>query len=171
MYSACAPEVMRQRPMSDSCSFQWKVRVYYHHTDAGGVVYHGTYLDFMEAARIELLHALGLDIAELAAEPGVVFMVYGLAVDYHKPARLNDELVVTAAIARLGRVRLEFDQRVLRGSELLVSAKVKAACVSPRTFKPMPVPVGLREKVQQGTSDLGDLHGGVPPCSGATSNV
>ena len=136
-------------PRWDGRTFAWPVRVYYHHTDAGGVVYHGTYLDFMEAARIELLHALGFDLAELAAREDVLFIVYGLAVDYHKPARLNDRLMVTATIGRVGGVRLEFDQRVLRGEELLVSAKVKAACVRPGTYKPVPVPAGLREKAQQ----------------------
>jgi acyl-CoA thioester hydrolase len=50
-------------PRWDGRTLAWPVRVYYHHTDAGGVVYHGTYLDFMEAARIELLHALGFDLA------------------------------------------------------------------------------------------------------------
>jgi len=135
--------------MRGGATFNWKVRVYYHHTDAGGVVYHGTYLDFMEAARIELLHALGFDLARLAAEERVLFMVYALALDYHKPARLNDELTVTATIARVGRVRLEFDQRVLRGAELLVSAQVKAACVHPQTLKPVAVPSRLREKTEQ----------------------
>ena len=128
-------------------TFSWPVRVYYHHTDAGGVVYHGTYLDFMEAARIELLQGLGLDLAELATREAVLFMVYGLAVDYHKPARLNDRLVVTAGIVRMGGVRLEFDQRVLRGDELLVAARVKAACVHARTFKPVPVPASLRDRM------------------------
>ena len=136
-------------PRWDGRTLSWPVRVYYHHTDAGGVVYHGTYLDFMEAARIELLHALGFDLAELAGRAGVLFIVYGLAVDYHKPARLNDRLTVTATIARIGGARLEFDQRVRRGDELLVSARVKAACVHPGTYKPVPLPAGFREKAQQ----------------------
>ena len=55
-------------PRWDGRTLHWPVRVYYHHTDAGGVVYHGTYLDFMEAARIELLAAIGFDLAELAAK-------------------------------------------------------------------------------------------------------
>jgi acyl-CoA thioester hydrolase len=135
-------------PQRDGRSFVHPVRVYYHHTDAGGVVYHGTYLDFMEAARIELLNALGFDLAELAAKEHVLFMVYRLEVDYHKPAQLNDSLRVSAAIARVGRVRLDFEQRVRRGHELLVSALVKAACVHPRTFKPVALPEGLRHKLQ-----------------------
>jgi len=136
-------------PLSESDTFDWKVRVYYHHTDASGVVYHGTYLDFMEAARIELLHALGLNLTRLASDHHVLFVVYRLAVDYHRPARLNDELTVTATIVRAGGVRLEFDQRVLRGRELLVSARVHAACVDPRTLKPVALPPGLKAKTQQ----------------------
>jgi acyl-CoA thioester hydrolase len=134
--------------MAEPLTHEWQVRVYYHHTDAGGVVYHGTYLDFMEAARIELLHALGLDLARMAAEDAVLFLVYGLAVDYHKPARLNDLLTVSATIVRMGGVRVDFEQRVMRGEELLVSAKVKAACVHPRTFKPVAVPAALKEKTR-----------------------
>jgi acyl-CoA thioester hydrolase len=136
-------------PRWDGRTLSWPVRVYYHHTDAGGVVYHGTYLDFMEAARIELLHALGFDLAELAGRGGVLFIVYALAVDYHRPARLDDQLTVTATIARLGGARLEFDQRVQRGDELLVSARVKAASVHPETYKPVPLPAGFREKAQR----------------------
>ncbi|HKC44701.1 MAG TPA: tol-pal system-associated acyl-CoA thioesterase [Burkholderiales bacterium] len=136
-------------PRWDGRTLSWPVRVYYHHTDAGGVVYHGTYLDFMEASRTELLHALGFDLAELAHRDAVQFIVYSLAVDYHKPARLNDRLTVTAAFARVGGARIEFDQRVMRGDELLVSAKVKAACVHPATYRPVAVPEALREKLQR----------------------
>jgi acyl-CoA thioester hydrolase len=144
------PERLMQRaaaPGWDGTTLRWPVRVYYHHTDAGGVVYHGTYLDFMEAARIELLGALGLDLAELAAREAVLFIVYRLEAEYHRPARLNEHLTVTAAIARVGGVRLEFEQRVLRGDELLVAAKVKAACVHRDSYKPVPLPARLREKL------------------------
>jgi acyl-CoA thioester hydrolase len=133
----------------DGRTYAWPVRVYYHHTDAGGVVYHATYLDFMEAARTELLHALGFDLAELVERHAVLFMVYHLAVDYCKPARLNEVLRVTAAIAHAGRVRIDFDQRVLRGDEVLVSARVKAACVHPQTFKPVALPEALKGKLQR----------------------
>ena len=136
-------------PGWDGTTLRWPVRVYYHHTDAGGVVYHGTYLDFMEAARIELLGALGLDLAELAAKEAVLFIVYRLEAGYHRPARLNEHLTVTAAIARVGGVRLEFEQRVLRGDELLVAAKVKAACVHRDTYRPVPLPARLRERLER----------------------
>ena len=140
-----APRALIDR-LGPVCSLP--VRIYYHHTDAGGVVYHGRYLDFMEAARIELLNGLGFDLAELAARDHVLFMVYRLEVDYHKPARLNDLLTVVASIARVGRVRLDFDQQVRRGGELLVAAKVLAACVDPRTFRPAALPKRLRLQLQ-----------------------
>lgn len=126
----------------------WPVRVYYHHTDAGGVVYHGTYLDFFEAARIELLHALGFDLAEMAETRQAMFIVYRMKVDYHKPARLNDQLVVMAEIERVGPARVIFGQRVLRGPELLVSATVEAACVHPQSFRPVPLPDELKERLK-----------------------
>lgn len=140
-----APRALTDGP-GPACSLP--VRIYYHHTDAGGVVYHGRYLDFMEAARIELLNGLGLDLAELAARDHALFMVYRLEVDYHKPARLNDLLTVGASIARVGRVRLDFDQQVRRGDELLVAGKVLAACVDPRTFRPTALPERLRLQLQ-----------------------
>jgi acyl-CoA thioester hydrolase len=128
--------------------FSWPVRVYYQHTDAGGIVYHGVYLDFMEAARTELLRAPGFELAHLAVEEQILFIIHRIIVDYHRPARLNDQLTVTAAIARAGHVRLEFDQRVLREHELLVVGRVRLACVDARTLKPAVMPADLREKVQ-----------------------
>ena len=72
-----------------------------------------------------------------------------MPVDYHRPARLNELLRVTATIAHAGRVRVDFDQRVLRGDETLVSARVKAACVHPQTFRPVALPETLRERFQK----------------------
>lgn len=114
-------------------------------------MYHGTYLDFFEAARIELLHALGFDLAEMAETRHAMFIVYRINVDYHKPARLNDQLLVTAEIGRVGRARVVFGQRVLRGAETpetLVSATIEAACVHPRTLKPVPLPDELRDRLE-----------------------
>ncbi len=125
-------------------TFALKQRVYYQHTDAGGVVYHARYLDFMEAARTELLESAGVQLAELAGEEPVFFIVYALSVDYHRPARLHDELVVSATVERLGRARVIFEQRVMRGDERLVSARVSVACVDARTYTPVPVPEAVR---------------------------
>ena len=103
--------------------FALEVRIYYQHTDAGGIVYHGRYLDFMEAARTEMLQSLGFDLAALAAGQGVLFIVHKAALEYRRPARLNDTLSVTAAAERIGRARVVFKQRVTRAGECLVEGE------------------------------------------------
>lgn len=126
-------------------AFSIPVRVYYQDTDAGGVVFHAQYLAFMERARSELLNALGLDLARFVAERGVLFMVHELAVRFHRPARLNDMLSVTAEIARIGAASLAFRQRVLRGAELLVEADVKLALVDRERGRPARMPGELEK--------------------------
>jgi acyl-CoA thioester hydrolase len=125
------------------------MRVYYQHTDAGGVVYHAAYLGFMEAARMEWLAARGVDVRALAANENAQLVVYSLSIQYHKPARVNDLLTVTADLVRLGRVRMEFDQRVLLGGDELVTAHVHAVCVQVQTLKPLPVPASLRDRLAE----------------------
>ena len=130
-------------------SFSWPQRVYYQHTDAGGVVYHGNYFDFMECARTELLQSLGFDLGHLARRDHVLFMVHSAQIAYHKPARLNDVLSVSARVSRVGRARLVFAQSVKRGEETLVSAELTLACVDARTQKAIGVPEAIRSKLEQ----------------------
>ena len=129
-------------------NFSWPVRVYYQHTDAGGVVYHGNYLDFMECARTELLQSLGFDLGHLARHDHLLFMVHSAQIAYHKPARLNDMLSVTAHVARIGRARLVFKQAVRRAAETLVSAEITLACVDARSGKPVAGPAAIRNKLE-----------------------
>ena len=130
-------------------SFSWPVRVYYQHTDAGGVVYHANYLDFMECARTELLQSLGLDLGHLARHEHLLFMVHSAQIAYHRPARLNDMLSVSARVSRVGRARLVFAQSVRRGAEALVSAELTLACVDARTQKAIGVPEAIRRKLEE----------------------
>jgi len=149
MSSATAP---RRRPPAsgggDGKVFSWPMRVYYQHTDAGGMVFHANYLSFMECARTELLHALGFDLGELARRDGVLFVVHSAQIAYHKPALLHDALSVTARVARLGRARMEFHQSVVRGGEVLASADLTLVCVDAGTHKPIGVPEAIREKLE-----------------------
>jgi len=132
-----------------SKNFSWPVRVYYQHTDAGGVVYHGNYLDFMECARTELLQSLGFDLGHLARRDHVLFMVHSAQIAYHKPARLNDMLSVSARVSRVGRARLVFAQSVKRGEETLVSAEITLACVDARTQRAIGLPGAIRRKLEE----------------------
>jgi acyl-CoA thioester hydrolase len=126
--------------------FQWRQRVYFHDTDAGGVVFHGNYLHFMEAARTEFLQSLGYGVNDLRASGEALFVVYSLKLNFLKPARLHDELLTSASLDEIGRARLHFDQQISRGGETLVSAKVHVACVDPISLKPKSLPPGLRQR-------------------------
>jgi tol-pal system-associated acyl-CoA thioesterase len=133
-----------------SAPFSWPMRVYYQHTDAGGMVFHANYLSFMECARTELLQSVGFDLGELARRDQVLFVVHSAQIAYHKPALLNDALTVTAKVARVSRARLEFEQSVRRGEEVLASARLTLACVSAKSHRLIPVPEPIR-KILQGT--------------------
>ncbi len=124
------------------------VRVYYQDTDAGGVVFHAQYLAFMERARTELLNAARIDLAKLAAEERILFLVYDLNARYHQPARLNDLLNVTAEVAKMGRASLVFHQRVERGPQLLVEANVTVALVDRDRMRPARMPKELEQALK-----------------------
>lgn len=132
--------------------FSWPCRVYYEDTDAGGVVYYVNYLKYMERARTERLRSLGFNQSELALQ-NVLFVVHSAQTRYHAPARLDDELSVTAQVTALKRARLEFAQQVRRCNDgvLLCEGSFVIACVSADSFKPRALPQTLLETFQ---SDL-----------------
>ena len=128
-----------------SKAFSIPVRVYYQDTDAGGVVFHAQYLAFMERARTELLNAARIELARLAEEKRVLFLVYDLKVRYLQPAKLNELLTVSAEVAKMGRASLVFHQRVERGTQLLVEADVTVALVNRDSMRPARMPRELEQ--------------------------
>jgi len=122
-----------------------QVRVYYQDTDAGGVVYHGQYLSFMERARSELLNAAGIDLAQFVERHGMLILVDQITIKYHLPARLNELLSVSAEVVKMGRASFVFRQRVERGAELLVEADVTLALVDRNRMKPARMPAELEQ--------------------------
>ncbi len=126
--------------------FVWPVRVYYQDTDAGGVVYHASYVNFMERARTEWLRTHGYSNAGLMKAFGVMFVVRTMKLDYLRPAELDDMLQVTAQVMEIGRSRLTLKQSVRRGDEILTEGEVHLVCVSRETFKPVRVPEALSSK-------------------------
>ncbi|OIO82543.1 MAG: tol-pal system-associated acyl-CoA thioesterase [Gallionellaceae bacterium CG1_02_60_948] len=135
--------------MSKHKVFHWPVRVYFQDTDAGGVVYHAAYVNFMERARTEWLRTFGYSNAGLMKELGVVFVVRSITLDYLKPALLDDLLTVTARIKEIGRSRVTLLQSVLRVKEVLTEGEVHLVCVNVQTFKPVSVPEVLRKQWDQ----------------------
>ena len=126
-----------------SAPFRIPVRVYYQDTDAGGVVFHGQYLSFMERARTELLNAARIDLAQLADKGRMIFLVYEARVRYVNPARLNELLSVSAEVARMGPASLVFRQRVERGAQLLAEADITLATVDRERMRPVRIPEEL----------------------------
>jgi acyl-CoA thioester hydrolase len=131
------------------------VRVYYEDTDAGGVVYHATYLKFLERGRTEWLRALGFEQDRLREEQGVLFVVRKLSIDYLRPARFNEQLLVTAAIAGHGRTSLDFEQRVLRfaNAEICCRAHVNVACIDPQRMRAVRIPDNVMNAIETETRD------------------
>ena len=111
-------------------SHQYKMRVYYEDTDAGGIVYYANYLRFAERARAELMRDLGVESSKLMRDDGVVLAVRRCNVDYINSAVLDDSLLVETALQRVGGASIEVLQTVHRFDEELVSMKVKLGCMS-----------------------------------------
>jgi acyl-CoA thioester hydrolase len=131
-------------------SFDWPVRVYYEDTDAGGIVYHASYLRFAERARTEWLRALGIVHADLLSRFGCLFAVRRCRIDFRRPARLDDALVVATSLIAARGARLELRQDVLRAGELLVGLDVELALLGPG-HRPARLPPDLRTALQSVT--------------------
>ena len=111
---------------------RFPVRVYFEDTDLSGIVYHASYLRFMERARSDMLRAAGID-QRAAFEAGEgVYAVANLSIRYARPAKLDDALVVSSRLMDYGAATCRIHQRVIRGGELLTDADVVAAYISPQ---------------------------------------
>lgn len=130
----------------DDGTHRLPVRVYWEDTDAGGIVYHASYIRFMERGRTEFLRAVGLDQSAMQALPTpVLIVVRRMAVDYLKPARLDDALTVETRITAMGGVRVEMVQAVRRGDAVLVAAEVTAATIG-ADGRPCRMPEAMRRR-------------------------
>ena len=131
---------MGNRGRKLSMQFEWPVQVYWEDTDAGGVVYHSQYLNFMERARTEWLRHLGFIQTEMRETLGVLFVVRHIDMHYKKPSKFDDSLIVRTCLINQGRSFITFEQSILRGEEMLTSATVKVVCIDAEKFKPVSIP-------------------------------
>ncbi len=138
-------------------AFSIAVRVYFQDTDAGEVVYHAAYLNFLERARTEWLRHLGFEQRDLEQRYGVLFIVRSIDMKFMQPARLDD--LVDVDVYRLGRAQVTLLQEVHRTQTRLVRAKVNLACVTMGDFRPRPLPEAIAAAFSQSslraTSDKG----------------
>ena len=134
-------------PALQQAPFTWGVRVYWEDTDAGGIVFYANYLKFFERARTEWLRALGIEQQRLRDEVGGMFVVTHTQLQYHRPARLDDLLLVTARVVEAGRASMTIEQTALlkpqQGdgpAELLCSGTIRIGWVDDRFLRPQRIP-------------------------------
>lgn len=134
-----------------SSDFFWPVRVYYEDTDAGGVVYHARYLNFLERSRTEWLRSLGVEQDDVLAATGLLFLVSRITVDYLRAARFNQQLQVMVRPQSPSGVRLPLLQEVhdLVGT-VYCRAEVTVVCVRAGDLKPVRLPRFLTEELSNG---------------------
>jgi acyl-CoA thioester hydrolase len=123
-----------------------KQRIYYHHTDCGGVVYYANYLNFLEEARTEYFAQKNSSIKQLA-DSGIMFVVSHLEIDYKSPAGYADELDIQTKVGEITGVRIEFLHEIYNQNQrLIIKAKTILVCVD-RSLKPRAIPEDLRKKI------------------------
>lgn len=131
--------------------FEFPIRVYYEDTDAGQVVYHSNYLNFMERARTEWLRDLGYEQDQLRDELGILFVVRAINIQYLKPAKFNQQLCVTSVVTEKGKSQFICHQEIFWLGEgksvLLTTADVSIVCVSAERFKPTRIPASIIDKL------------------------
>ena len=122
-------------------------RIYYHDTDAGGIVYYGNYLKFLEEARTEFLEIKGLSVA-MFKNRGLVYAVRKCSIIYRSPARYAETLLCSATLKRITAAQLIFDQLIheKKSGRLIVEAEVTLACLD-KDFKPIQIPEDLKAQL------------------------
>ena len=131
-----------------------QVRVYYEDTDFSGIVYHASYLRFMERGRTNYLRLIGADHRALfeaaAAEaPGFSFVVRHMSIDFKKPAHMDDVLDIVTTPAEVKGASVTLNQKVTRGADLIVEADVQVAFVSGGRARPIPKPLRIAMAADQ----------------------
>jgi acyl-CoA thioester hydrolase len=133
--------------MTAGRTFSWPVRVYWEDTDAGGIVFYANYLKFFERARTEWLRSLGFGQQALRETSGGMFVVGETQVRYRRPARLDDELLVTAEVREIGRASMTIAQqaRLASSDALLCEGTIRIGWVHAGTLQPARIPSTILE--------------------------
>jgi acyl-CoA thioester hydrolase len=133
------------------------VRVYYEDTDFTGIVYHANYLRYLERGRTNYLRLIGADHRALFEEaqkeaPGFAFVVRSMEIDFLKPARMDDILDITTEPEVVKGASTTVRQRVMRGDDVLVEARVRVAFISGGRARPIPKPLRIAMRADQDTA-------------------
>jgi acyl-CoA thioester hydrolase len=139
--------------------FELPIRVYIEDTDAGGIVFHAKYLHYMERARTEWVRSCGVGLRAGLAD-NISYVVQRLTIHYAVPAKLDDELLVTAEPVAFGRVWMDFRQRVMRAEDrkLLSDSDVRVACVALDSGRPRRLPTNMQELLAKNVQPIETLN-------------
>lgn len=139
---------------SSAQPFTHSIRIYWEDTDAGGIVFYANYLKFMERGRTEWLRSLGIEQQRLRDEVGGMFVVSEANIKYLQPARLDDELVVTAQLQSAGRASMTIAQQVLLKPKqptdtpvLLCEGTIRIGWVDAASMRPARIPPTLIQTI------------------------
>lgn len=128
--------------------FLFPIRVYIEDTDAGGIVYYVNYFKYMERARTELMRSLGYDKAAVI-DQNCMFVVHSAEAQYRQPARLDDELQVSANVVKVGKATIYFEQMIYRDDQLLCRGDIKVACVDRDSVQPVKMPSSMFTRLHE----------------------
>ncbi|QDJ13768.1 tol-pal system-associated acyl-CoA thioesterase [Mergibacter septicus] len=124
---------------------QLPIRIYYEDTDAGGIVYHASYLRFFERARTEFLRGKGFSQQNLLNNQQLALVVRKIEIDYLQAAKLDDELCVQTYLTNVKKASVLFEQQLIRDNQIICTAKVKIACVDLNSMKPIALPCEIKQ--------------------------
>ena len=135
--------------------FSWPVRIYWEDTDAGGIVFYANYLKFFERARTEWLRHLGVEQHALREQVGGMFVVTSTQLRYHRPARLDDLLLVTARVTESGKASLTIEQSAVLQQDgaaptVLCEGSIRIGWVDAATLRPQRIPASVIQALSTG---------------------
>ena len=119
--------------------FNFKIKVYYEDTDAGGVVYYANYLKFLERARTEALFSIGYSNKKIKEKFNSLIIVKSCNIDYKKPANLEDELKIRSFVKSITKTSFFMNQFISRDEEIIVEAQIHLVFVN-ENGKPVKIP-------------------------------
>lgn len=135
------------RNMTSTKQFSIDVRVYFEDTDAGGIVYHANYLNYMERARTDWVRALGVSQHQLL-EQNIAFVVKDMQITFHQSATLDEMLTVSCQPIKIGNVSILIRQEIKVNNKTIVDATVKIACVDPTAKRPCKIPLQILREMR-----------------------
>jgi len=135
---------LKGQGMFDGKTHVLPISIYYEDTDLSGMVYHANYLRYMERGRTEFFRLAGISRANLDAEEPTAWTIRRIAIEYFRPARLDDQIAVHSVLTEVSGARLKVLQRVRHGETLLVEGRIEA-CITTLTGKPRRLPKNVFE--------------------------